>query len=376
MSVAKVLKNVFTFTQVLGQASSEEAALWDTQALENALKWAQYCEQVHQHVQGKPFESDFEDQLQEMTLLLDPPLCLSVDLALLGNATQVIQNVLLQNPHLNIQLVNGLVCSIRDNDSSGGVLIQRILELGSLHGAVKISEELMQDVSLRVGDIFQHDVCLTADSLSSYSQAVVLMQHLIIQLRSTSKLDRFTQHVERLAEALVVRKDGLEVLLCCLCVESSDPLERCQLDYRKTRDVIYQWMEKASKTSSHRRKFCEVSSLLLANVAVENDEFFQLYQNILLEWGERLVPDYTRQTDSTKLYGWRPRKESSVGTFSSLTNHFVTLLGCNQPQTLRQSTAEFLTDLAMKSYFNIWRDVIKTVQKTPGQKHCNMLEKV
>lgn len=46
MSLSTVLKNVYTFAQILGQANGSEAGLWDVQSLNNALKWAAYCQKV------------------------------------------------------------------------------------------------------------------------------------------------------------------------------------------------------------------------------------------------------------------------------------------------------------------------------------------
>ena len=46
MSLSTILKNVFTFGNILAQSSTEAVKHWDNRSLENAFNWANYCEKV------------------------------------------------------------------------------------------------------------------------------------------------------------------------------------------------------------------------------------------------------------------------------------------------------------------------------------------
>ena len=46
MALETILKNICSFLEVLQNARSETVVKWDQQSVENAFKWAAYCEQV------------------------------------------------------------------------------------------------------------------------------------------------------------------------------------------------------------------------------------------------------------------------------------------------------------------------------------------
>ena len=46
MSLSTILKNVFTFGNILAQSATEAVKHWDNRSLENAFNWANYCEKV------------------------------------------------------------------------------------------------------------------------------------------------------------------------------------------------------------------------------------------------------------------------------------------------------------------------------------------
>ena len=46
MALSNILKNVYSFLDVLQQAHTDQVAAWDLDALKNALQWAQYAQQV------------------------------------------------------------------------------------------------------------------------------------------------------------------------------------------------------------------------------------------------------------------------------------------------------------------------------------------
>ena len=48
MSLPTVIKNVYTFANILSQAGTEAVKHWDIKSLKNAFNWATYCEKVMQ----------------------------------------------------------------------------------------------------------------------------------------------------------------------------------------------------------------------------------------------------------------------------------------------------------------------------------------
>jgi len=45
-----VLRNLYCFLEILQNSRSEEVSSWDKQSLDNALKWADFAEQVKEAV--------------------------------------------------------------------------------------------------------------------------------------------------------------------------------------------------------------------------------------------------------------------------------------------------------------------------------------
>ena len=43
---AVILQNIFSYFEVLHTAGTEAVSEWDEEALQHALKWAEYCEKV------------------------------------------------------------------------------------------------------------------------------------------------------------------------------------------------------------------------------------------------------------------------------------------------------------------------------------------
>ena len=46
MTSAEILKNIYSFVEVLQAASGVEAASWNDEDFANAVNWAKYCEEV------------------------------------------------------------------------------------------------------------------------------------------------------------------------------------------------------------------------------------------------------------------------------------------------------------------------------------------
>ena len=46
MSVQVLMKNIYNYLGVLQSARTDGAAKWDTQSLNHALQWANYCQEV------------------------------------------------------------------------------------------------------------------------------------------------------------------------------------------------------------------------------------------------------------------------------------------------------------------------------------------
>ncbi|KAK3100775.1 hypothetical protein FSP39_025150 [Pinctada imbricata] len=88
-----LMKNVFTFANILNQAGTEAAKKWNQQSISNAFNWAAYCEKVYDEVKGKPYEPDICRKLRGLTVHLTPPSCLVLDLQDLKSATTLLLSV-------------------------------------------------------------------------------------------------------------------------------------------------------------------------------------------------------------------------------------------------------------------------------------------
>lgn len=46
MTTSAILKNLYTFVNILAESTDDRVQIWDKNSLHNAMKWAGYCEQV------------------------------------------------------------------------------------------------------------------------------------------------------------------------------------------------------------------------------------------------------------------------------------------------------------------------------------------
>ncbi|XP_046553458.1 uncharacterized protein LOC124262908 isoform X2 [Haliotis rubra] len=245
MSLSTVLKNVYTFAQILGQADGSEARLWDVQSLNNALKWAAYCQKIHQQVSGQRVEEAVNKKLVEMMLLLDPPsqVCLSVDL--LGQAVSLLQQILLKNPNTSAEVITELM--------GADIHSHTMEELFRKVAEGQITEDMEEDI-LRC-----------------------------IQEEKVQEKRKWTRNRRRTPTP-----------------DSENPLMTAQAKF-----LVPHIVKLSQQSTDHSRLLQRIPHFILAKAVSADSSFGEVYLNHLTFLADQMSPHYHEQLTNGRPYSWR-----------------------------------------------------------------------
>ncbi|XP_067661527.1 uncharacterized protein [Haliotis asinina] len=297
MSLSTVLKNVYTFAQILGQANGCEVVRWEVQSLNHALKWAAYCQKIHQQVSGQRVEEAFNKKLMEMMLLVDPPsrVCLCVDL--LGQAVSLLQQILLQNPSTSAEVLTELMDA--DIHSHTMEELFRTLTEG------QTTEDMEKDI-LR---------CIQEEK--------------VLEKRKWMKKRRRTP-----------------------TPDSENLLMTAQAKF------LVPHIVKLSQQSNDRSRLLQrIPHFILAKAVTADSSFGEVYLDHLTFLANQMSPHYHKQLTNGRLYSWRCESAIQETDFTDLVTGFQSLLDTGGHT--RKTVAALLMEKAQTSYFNIWRDICR-----------------
>ncbi|KAK6172870.1 hypothetical protein SNE40_016442 [Patella caerulea] len=345
MSLETVLKNVYTFAQIVSQASSNSVSQWDEKSFKNAFKWAAYCEQVYEHVEDKPFKVNFDEQIQEITSLLSPSSCLCLNLQSLKTASDILQERLLLNPCLKLEMFDRLVIS---NGGTSDHISQKIHGLVSLISSAKLSRSLLEEIE-------EDKTCLQPHQIPAQSK--ILFQHFIEQFKTIPKIDRFCSYVKSVLSRIADISGGMVIILCLIAVYEENKSD-CEDGCDKINQMVLSWIETIANVKP--QKILSVEKGILCEISAGSSEFLNLYIQILVEWAKLMKPR-TGGLLSTKLYRWSAVKECKLGSYENLLEHFKFL--SSSQRYFENLVSDGLNGLKGSNMFSVWSDILEEINK-------------
>ncbi|KAL5011626.1 hypothetical protein ScPMuIL_010177 [Solemya velum] len=343
----KLLKNIYTFANVLVQAHTQAAGSWDERSLQNVLNWASYCQQVHKQVVEKGYTQDFDQQLRSLTLCLTQPSCLELNVEKLGIATKLIKEALLQNPYVSDTIVMELLNTElqRDAQAEGDNWVKECYSLSKAGNILKIAQKMLSVL----------DPESSKSRSARISQAKLLLECLSRQFVNTSKTERFTAYLVRILDQCVQDEDGMELVLRMLCLET----ETEETTHGAVHRYILDWLLDAGKDD----RLWRVQTDVLVDTAVRHFVFFQHYVRHLTDWANGMQPVYMK-TDIGQPYTWRfkDNEPDTDRSYSKLVLRFQELFAADS--NTRDALTRLFADLTRDSHFSIWTDLSRTVNSS------------
>nr|XP_019926171.2 uncharacterized protein LOC105336256 isoform X1 [Crassostrea gigas] len=347
MTAEILMKNVYTFANILSQAGSDIVAKWNHISLNNAFNWADYCIKVFQQIENKPYRGEIEKHMTAMTLHLHPPSCLKLRVEDLGKARVILERTLLQNPYLPEKLSRTIIEQKQKSKGNNLELaecqeiVNEVTRVSMLMKTLQTDEDLYRQTQL-------------------ISEATALLSTVISLSSCSSKSQRFECYVYNLLSRLAKKVGKLDIILKMLCVlPSGTTYTDSQL--QDLHNIIVRWLSEPQNS-----RFLVTSCKVLIQEACRyHTDLCQSYLDHIVSWAERLEPSYNE--DDTNFYSWRYRctESSEKGkdhrTFEKLCEHLENLLNVNKQCQL--TLKHTLQSLKEKSYFNVYSDILKRLNQ-------------
>ncbi|XP_048774436.2 uncharacterized protein LOC125679335 [Ostrea edulis] len=350
MTAAELLmKNIYTFANILSQAGCDIVAKWNHTSLQNALNWADYCIKVYHQVADKPYRGEIEKHMAAMTLHLHPPSCLRLGVEDLGKARSILERTLLNNSHLPEKLIR--IILEKQQKSSMNNSIQQEQECEHLAREVTDVTKLMQ--TLQTNEV-SHSKLI--------SEATMLLSTLLSLISCSSNSQRFENFVSNLLTRITKKAVTLDLILKMLCVSPHD-ITYTDKQLHFLQSIIIQWL-----ANSRNSALLDSKKDFIHEACRFHTDFCQLYLRNILQWAKDMEPLYNE--GDSNLYSWRYRSSESkfrdIGrsrTLDKLCEHIDNLFSINkQCQILvRQS----LQTQKETSHFNVYRDILKKLSHIP-----------
>ncbi|XP_050417718.2 uncharacterized protein LOC126831122 [Patella vulgata] len=348
MSLETVLKNVYTFAQIVSQASSNSVSQWDEKSFKNAFNWAAYCEQVYEHVEDKPFKVNFDEQIQEITSLLSPPSCVCLNLESLKTASDILQERLLLNPYLKLEIFDRLVIGNGGTSFTSDHISQKIHGLVSLISSAKLSRNLLEEIEEDKTCIHPHQIP---------AQSKILFQHFIEQFTTIPKIDRFCSYIKSVLNRIADISGGMVIILCLVAVYQENKSD-CEDGCDKINQTVLSWIETIANIKP--QKILSIEKGILCEISAGSSEFLNLYMQILVEWAKLMKPR-SGGLLSTKSYRWSAVKECKLGSYENLLEHFSFL--SSSQRYFENMVSDGLNKLKGSDMFSIWSDILEEIKK-------------
>ncbi|XP_061163703.1 uncharacterized protein LOC133172884 [Saccostrea echinata] len=348
MTAEVLMKNIYTFANILSQAESDIVARWNPTSLQNALNWADYCIKVYNQVADKPYRCQIEKQMAAMTLHLHPPSCLQLCVEDLGKARLIMEKTLLQNTHLPEKLFTMILKqqekSNADNLTQDGCekAAREVNNVTKLLQALQTNEESLGQIKLT-------------------SEATALLSTLMGLTECSSKPQRFETYVCNLLTRIAKKAGKFDVILKMLTVSPCDTTYTdSQLHYLHS--IIIRWLSVPSNDT-----FLDSCKEVIQEACKFHTDFCHTYLKHILQWAKNMEPSYD-EGDSNP-YSWRfrsidpQRRGGDRGrTLESLCEHIINLINVNkQCQILVKETLQTQKE---SSHFNVYRDIVKKIGHT------------
>ncbi|XP_053399397.1 uncharacterized protein LOC123557155 [Mercenaria mercenaria] len=331
-----VVKNIYTFANILSAANTDCVQQWDRHSVFNALKWANYCMKVEEETRNKTFRDDLDRQIQSMTILLKPVSLLQLSIDKLSDASLVLSKSLSQNPDTPADVLATLADSVGDT-------IQNVKNIEQ--NKVELSDRLYQFVGEDVSFMEQ----------SHQSQAEYIMHRLVtLQRACVSSQHRYDKFLKRVLNELQKYRNGWTVIMYMFLTDVTNEEDYDVITGIKTNMLHV--------VSSMARDFdCGIwrcDCLLICKLSTIDDSFCDMYVDHLLSWAVDMVPVYGL-FNSGDIYRWRHKEEqlNIRYSYTELQTHLIHIF--HSFRTLKMKVEQTFNELSKQTFFNVYKDLLK-----------------
>jgi len=350
MSLPGILKNVYTFVDILQASHSQAVAGWDNEALDRALQWAKYCQQIHDQSCGKQYEGELSEQIDKLASL---PWSLgnhTVGLPLLQHATDTLCTVLMQNRHLPDKLFEALLIKTCQNDS--GDISENFIKKYSILSQAKSGALLSQA-------IHQHlhpaacQLPLAMEVLQTY--ATLVLEHIstVLDHIQHDKRHRSEKLLRKKLHKIWDGKHGKDIILLSLTMYSPD-CTRFVTGRSFILNTVQGWI---GGDNIRSKELWSCNGWLLAHVAATHSSFTQHYITSLTECGDLLQPHYPH-TAKIPTVQWRVEDPSHM-SYADLLERWRHLFSVESHTEGYIHTS--LATLATRNICNVWRQISRDI---------------
>ncbi|WAQ98175.1 hypothetical protein MAR_022548 [Mya arenaria] len=323
IAFSEIIKNAFTFSNIVSQAFGEEVRAWNEKSVQNALSWAHYCMKVAEETKGCSYRSDLDRHIQGLTILLNPVSLLHLDLNLLTKAPSILTKILLKNPHLPRHL-SAVVQSNGSPEYS-----QVPLDVLPVY-RVLCSEELAIQGCVR--DQGQH-----------------VLDRLVFLHGLTNSSHRFEKFIDRLIADLSSLPNCQDIILCTLLAEvkNNNGYEAAVNLKERISSLMFE---------KHMSALYSCGVTLVCSACALDDQFCTKYLEFLQHWGDSMKPQYGL-TQEGQLYCWR--YEQTDLELNRSFKRLATLISAlqNKNKKTRLKVSEMMKDSSKRTFVNVWKDM-------------------
>ncbi|CAH1777892.1 unnamed protein product [Owenia fusiformis] len=358
MSLQSILKNIYSFIEVLQSCRSDAVKGWDEQALSNAFKWAKYCEQISSQALGKHYEASLDNQIRKMRQI---PLALGEvepNLQLCSNACPVLRQALLQNPYLPDSLFATILTTYYpESPDTLDSILEECYTISAPKSGLQLAlcdKESMTSHSVAIATNDKTDIPQEA----IVTQGIILAQHLSRVCRESSRRERTEKYTREKLDEIYAAPEGMIIILEAL-IASDDPEEVSASQHSSSSRLILNWLLQKCDPGIGN-KVWQCNPKMLSEVARRYHTFYQVYVAHLDLWGNNMVPVYGGHfTDG---FTWRIKSSpDSSHNFEGFFTHIEHMV--KSSDNVKEHFIKHIEDEAKQSEVNAWRTVQKYRQR-------------
>ncbi|KAK2170550.1 hypothetical protein LSH36_2g08003 [Paralvinella palmiformis] len=229
MSVEVILKNVYTFLDLLQKTTLEDLHNWNREMIYNTVRWARYCTQVYHQAQSRSYKHDLDKQIQELGKLPWRVGSVNINLELLAHAEDLMMESLLQNPTLSDECFE-YVISLYKLDS--GEVKQHLIEVCHRLNYNRSVLDVIRLLRSSLDD--KQDQSSSTRSLSVAAQAELTFTYIkhLLENVARDKLNRTKAFLRRVISQFAVKPGAMPVLVATL--KSTNQIDKSMENSVKT----------------------------------------------------------------------------------------------------------------------------------------------
>ncbi|XP_060062655.1 uncharacterized protein LOC132543197 [Ylistrum balloti] len=210
MSVDTLMKNVYTFADIVHQAGGDSITRWNDKSIHNAFNWANYCQRVYSETVGRPYRAELDRCIKALSLYVPSPCCLDLNLDALQHANILLLQTLVENPLLPCRLLQGVVDFCVKCEVSMDSLVKVCAKGSEKRTVVNTFEDILDHLGV------------SSEDCRLESQAETLLTILTSLSKYSNNRERYHLFVSRVLKHLTKDTEGWKILRCLMSQGKGD----------------------------------------------------------------------------------------------------------------------------------------------------------